>query len=162
MNKVILTEKLVSDSELSYIASTATPKMSFSMAVERNYQKDKNNKKVDLINCEQLGKHVENLCQYVTKGKQKLLKWKLNIYNYKKDGENRSFTKVKVYRLKFLDGATTEKKAKFNSVILMPHFLKESKKWENKIGIPLKFWSEAEHIKFKAYFMRKYGDMIKW
>ena len=54
-----------------------------------------------------------------------------------------------------------EKKAKFNSVILMPYFLKESKKWENKIGIPLKFWSEAEHIKFKAYFMRKYGDMIK-
>ena len=54
-----------------------------------------------------------------------------------------------------------EKKAKFNSVILMPHFLKESKKWENRTGIPLKFWSEAEHIKFKAYFMRKYGDMIK-
>ena len=49
-----------------------------------------------------------------------------------------------------------EKKAKFNSV-----FLKESKKWENRIGIPLKFWSEAEHIKFKAYFMKKYGDMIK-
>ena len=54
-----------------------------------------------------------------------------------------------------------EKKAKFNSVILMPHFLKESKKWENKIGIPLKYWSEAEHMKFKAYFMKKYGDMIK-
>ena len=54
-----------------------------------------------------------------------------------------------------------EKKAKFNSVILMPHFLKESRKWENKIGIPLKYWSEAEHIKFKAYFMKKYGDMIK-
>ena len=54
-----------------------------------------------------------------------------------------------------------EKKAKFNSVVLMPYFLKESKKWENRIGIPLKYWSEAEHIKFKAYFMKKYGDMIK-
>lgn len=54
-----------------------------------------------------------------------------------------------------------EKKAKFNSVILMPYFLKESKKWENKIGIPLKYWSEAEHIKFKTYFMKKYGDMVK-
>ena len=54
-----------------------------------------------------------------------------------------------------------EKKAKFNSVVLMPYFLKESKKWENRIGIPLKFWSEAEHIKFKSSFMRKYGDMIK-
>lgn len=54
-----------------------------------------------------------------------------------------------------------EKKAKFNSVILMPHFLKESKKWENRIGIPLKYWSEAEHIKFKHYFMRKYEGLCK-
>ena len=49
MNKIILTGRLVRDAELSYIASTATPKMSFSIAVERNYQKDKNNKKVDFI-----------------------------------------------------------------------------------------------------------------
>lgn len=110
MNKVILTGRLVRDAELSYIASTSTPKMSFSIAVERNYQKDKNNKKVDFINCEQLGKHVENLCQYVTKGKQILVEGELNIDNYEKDGEKRSFTKVKVDRLEFLGGATTEKK----------------------------------------------------
>ena len=54
-----------------------------------------------------------------------------------------------------------EKKAKFNSVVLMPHFLKESKKWENKIGIPLKYWSEAEHMKFRAYFMKKYEGLVK-
>ena len=110
MNKVVLTGRLVRDAELSYIASTSTPKMSFSIAVERNYQKDKNNKKVDFINCEQLGKHVENLCQYVTKGKQILVEGELNIDNYEKDGEKRSFTKVKVDRLEFLGGATTEKK----------------------------------------------------
>ena len=110
MNKVVLTGRLVRDSELSYIASTSTPKMSFSIAVERNYQKDKNNKKVDFINCEQLGKHVENLCQYVTKGKQILVEGELDIDNYEKDGEKRSFTKVKVDRLEFLGGATTEKK----------------------------------------------------
>lgn len=104
MNRVILTGRLVRDAELSYIASTATPKMSFSLAVERNYQKDKNNKKVDFINCEQLGKHVENLCQYVTKGKQILVEGELNIDNYEKDGEKRSFTKVKVDRLEFLGG----------------------------------------------------------
>lgn len=111
MNRVILTGRLVRDSELSYIASTATPKMNFSLAVERNYQKDKNNKKVDFINCEQLGKHVENLCQYVTKGKQILVEGELNIDNYEKDGEKRSFTKVKVDRLEFLSNATTERKA---------------------------------------------------
>lgn len=113
MNKVILVGRVVRDSELSYIASTSTPKMNFSLAVERNYQKDKNNKKVDFINCEQLGKHVENLCQYVTKGKQILVEGELNIDNYEKDGEKRSFTKVKVDRLEFLSGnsnANTENK----------------------------------------------------
>ena len=111
MNKIIISGRLVRDSELSYIASTATPKMSFSIAVERNYQKDKNNKKVDFINCEQLGKHVENLCQYVTKGKQILVEGELNIDNYEKDGEKRSFTKVKVDRLEFLSNAAAERKA---------------------------------------------------
>ena len=110
MNKVILVGRVVRDSELSYIASAATPKISFTLAVERNYQKDKNNKKVDFINCEQLGKHIENLCQYVTKGKQILVEGELNIDNYEKDGEKRSFTKVKVDRLEFLGSATTEKK----------------------------------------------------
>lgn len=113
MNKIIISGRLVRDAELSYIASTSTPKMNFSLSVERAYQKDKNNKKVDFINCEQLGKHVENLCQYVTKGKQILVEGELNIDNYKKEGEKRSFTKVKVDRLEFLAGnsnANTENK----------------------------------------------------
>ena len=110
MNKIIISGRLVRDAELSYIASAATPKISFTLAVERNYQKDKNNKKVDFINCEMIGKHTENLCQYVTKGKQILVEGELNIDNYEKDGEKRSFTKVKVDRLEFLSNATTEKK----------------------------------------------------
>ena len=110
MNKVVLTGRLVRDAELSYIASTATPKMSFSMAVERNYQKDKNNKVVDFIPCEMIGRHTEKLATYLTKGKQILVEGELNIDNYEKDGEKRSFTKVKVDRLEFLGSTTTEKK----------------------------------------------------
>ena len=111
MNKVVLTGRLVRDAELGYMPIVGVPKLSFALAVERNYQKDKNNKKVDFINCEMIGKHTENLCQYVTKGKQILVEGELNIDNYEKDGEKRSFTKVKVDRLEFLGGATTEKKA---------------------------------------------------
>ena len=54
-----------------------------------------------------------------------------------------------------------EKKAKFNSVILMPHFLKESKKREKELGIPIKYWSDTEHMKFRAYFMKKYEGLVK-
>ena len=102
MNKVVLTGRLTKDAELGYIGATGTPKMSFSLAVERNYQKDKNNKKVDFINCDMIGQHTEKLAQYVTKGKAILVEGELNIDNYEKDGERRSFTKVKVDRLEFL------------------------------------------------------------
>ena len=50
MNKILLTGRIVRDAELGFIGATGTPKMSFSLAVERNYQKDKNNKKFDFIN----------------------------------------------------------------------------------------------------------------
>ena len=111
MNKVVLTGRLVRDAELSYIASTATPKMSFSMAVERNYQKDKNNKKVDFINCEMIGKHTENLVKYQGKGSQIGVIGSLNIDQYQdQEGNNRTFTKVVANEIEFLGGATTEKK----------------------------------------------------
>ena len=110
MNKVILSGRVTRDAELGYIPNVGVPKLSFSLAVERAYQKDKNNKKVDFINFELFGKRAENLCQYVIKGKQILVEGELNIDNYEKDGEKRSFTKVKVDRLEFLGGATTEKK----------------------------------------------------
>ena len=117
MNKVILTGRTTRDAELGFIGATGTPKMTFALTVERNYQKDKNNKKVDFINCEMLGQHTEKLCQYVTKGKSILVEGELNIDNYEKDGEKRSFTKVKVDRLEFLSGNNnTENKSNTNTL----------------------------------------------
>ena len=101
-NKVTLVGRLVKDAELSFIPNTGTPKMTYTLAVERSYQKDKDNKKVDFINCEAIGKHCENLCQYVTKGKLVLVEGELNIDTYDKDGETRSYTKVKVDKLVFM------------------------------------------------------------
>ena len=115
MNKIILTGRLTKDAELSFLPSVGISKINFSLAVERNYQKDKNNKKVDFINCEMLGKHTENLCQYVTKGKAMLVEGELNIEQYEKNGEKRSYTKVKVDKLEFLGGVSTENKKDFSS-----------------------------------------------
>ena len=117
MNKVVLTGRLTKDAELGFIGATGTPKMSFSLAVERNYQKDKNNKKVDFINCEMIGQHTEKLSQYVNKGKAILVEGELNIDNYEKDGEKRSFTKVKVDRLEFLSSSNNaENKSNANTL----------------------------------------------
>ena len=119
MNKIIISGRLVRDAELSYIASTATPKMSFSMAVERNYQKDKNNKKVDFIPMEMIGSHTEKLAQYLTKGKMIGIVGELHIDQYEKDGQKKSFTKVKADRLEFLGGGKQEydPKGKFEEVL---------------------------------------------
>ena len=104
MNKILLTGRLVRDAELSFLAGTGTPKVTFTLAVDRAYQKDKDNKKTDFINCEQIGKHVEKLSTYLTKGKLLGVEGELNIDQYEKDGQKKSFTKVKVDRLEFLGG----------------------------------------------------------
>ena len=116
MNKVILSGRVTRDAELSYIPNAGVPKLSFGLAVERNYQKDKNNKKVDFINMEMIGQHTEKLAQYVTKGKAILIEGELNIDNYEKDGERRSFTKVKVDRLEFLASNNNENKTNANTL----------------------------------------------
>ena len=107
-NQVLLTGRLTKDAELSFLPGTGMPKVTFSLAVDRNYQKDKNNKKVDFIPVEMIGKHVEKLSQYLTKGKMVLTIGELNIDQYEKDGAKKSFTKVKVDRLEFLGGGKQE------------------------------------------------------
>ena len=116
-NKIFLTGRTTKNAELNYIGATGIPKMVFTLAVERNYQKDKNNKKVDFINMEMIGQHTEKLAQYVTKGKAILVEGELNIDNYEKDGERRSFTKVKVDRLEFLaSNSNNENKTNANTL----------------------------------------------
>ena len=122
MNKIILTGRTTKDAELGFIGTTGTPKMTFTLAVERNYQKDKNNKKVDFINCEMLGQHTEKLCQYVTKGKSILIEGELNIDQYTKDDEKRSYTKVKVDRLEFLAGSNNTENRSNDKVLEFDNF----------------------------------------
>ena len=122
MNKIILTGRTTKDAELGFIGTTGTPKMTFTLAVERNYQKDKNNKKVDFINCEMLGQHTEKLCQYVTKGKSLLIEGELNIDQYTKDDEKRSYTKVKIDRLEFLAGSNNAENKPNEKVLEFDNF----------------------------------------
>ena len=59
MNVINLTGRVVKDCELSMLPGTGTAKISFTLCVERKYQKDKNNKKVDFIPVERLGSHTD-------------------------------------------------------------------------------------------------------
>ncbi|MCJ0520962.1 single-stranded DNA-binding protein, partial [Clostridioides difficile] len=83
MNTITLVGRLVADAELKYLPNSGTPKITFSMAVDRRFKDKNGNKITDFIQCEQLGKHVENLVQYLVKGKPIYAVGELNIYNYK-------------------------------------------------------------------------------
>ena len=107
MNNIILSGGITRDAELTFIGQTGTPKMSFSLAVERGYQKKGEEKRVDFINCEMLGAHVEKLSQYITKGKQIVVEGELNIDSYMKDDERKTSTKVKVDKLEFQRGGAS-------------------------------------------------------
>ena len=119
MNVINLTGRLTKDAELRFLTGTGTTKIVFTLCVERNYQKDKNNKKVDFIPMEMIGSHTEKLAQYLTKGKMILTIGELNIDQYEKDGQKKSFTKVKVDRLEFLGGGKAEESTppKFDPVL---------------------------------------------
>jgi single-strand DNA-binding protein len=105
MNIIMLSGRLTKDAELTSIGMNNTPKLMFSIAVERAYQKDKSNKVVDYIDCEVLGNRANALAPYLTKGKSVLANGELNIDKYKnKDGETRIAIKVKVDRLEFIGG----------------------------------------------------------
>ena len=108
MNVINLTGRVVKDCELSMLPGTGTAKISFTLCVERKYQKDKNNKKVDFIPVEMLGSHTEKLAQYVTKGKMIGITGELHINQQEKDCQKKSFTKVNAERIEFLGGRRQE------------------------------------------------------
>ena len=108
MNRIVLVGRLVRDCEPSVLPGTGTGKITFTLAIDRAYQKDKNNKKVDFIPVEMIGNHTTKLAQYMTKGKQVAVEGELNIDVYEKNGEKKSFTKVKADRVEFVGGGKTE------------------------------------------------------
>ena len=108
MNRIVLVGRLVRDCEPSVLPGTGTGKITFTLAIDRAYQKDKNNKKVDFIPVEMIGNHTTKLAQYMTKGKQVAVEGELNIDVYEKNGEKKSFTKVKADRVEFVGGGKAE------------------------------------------------------
>lgn len=103
MNNLNVTGRLTKDAELSYIKGTGTPVAKFYVAVERKFQKDKNNKKSDFIPCELIGKVAENLTQHLVKGSLVNVIGEIHLDDYQtQQGEKRIFTKMHVENIRLL------------------------------------------------------------
>ena len=99
-NSILLTGRITKDLELKQAGQVS--KCDFTLAVDRDFAKE-GQQKTDFINITVFGKTAENLCKYQGKGSKILVLGALNIDQYTKDRESRTFTKVIANKIEFLD-----------------------------------------------------------
>jgi single-strand DNA-binding protein len=70
MNKVILMGRLTKEPELRYTSGSNTAVCSFTLAVNKRFQKQGEERKADFINCQAWEKTAEFIAKYFQKGSQ--------------------------------------------------------------------------------------------
>lgn len=120
MNKLVITGRVTKDAELGFIPTVGTPKLTFTVAVDRSYQKDKQNKKTDFVPCVMFGKRAETLSNYIQKGQLVAIEGELHIENVKKGDEWKTFVTLQVNEFEFLGG---QNKKEENKMELVEQFL---------------------------------------
>ncbi len=104
-NKVVLIGRLTKDPELRYTSTNNLPVVSFTLAVNRPYAVQGNDRNADFINCTAWRKQAENIHKYVGKGSMVAVEGKLQTRDYMDDKINakRYITEVICDSVVFLD-----------------------------------------------------------
>ena len=92
LNKLILMGRLTSDPELK-TTQTGTSVATFTLAVERNYTPQGQQKVTDFVNCVAWRNTAEFICKYFSKGKLMAVESELQSRSY----ENREGKKITVW-----------------------------------------------------------------
>ncbi|AWH79479.1 single-stranded DNA-binding protein [Clostridioides difficile] len=103
MNNVVLVGRLARDPELRYIPEYGTPVATFALAVDRGYTKKDGTREVDFIPIEVMGGSAEFCANYLAKGRMVSIQGQIRIEKYEKDGEKKTFTKVRTKIVNALD-----------------------------------------------------------
>ncbi len=85
MNKVILLGRLTKDPETRYTQSTNTQVTSFTLAVNRRFVKQGEERQADFINCVEWNKTAEFVSKYFRKGQQVGVIGRIQTRNYDDD-----------------------------------------------------------------------------
>ena len=111
LNRVILMGRITQDLELKTTASGISV-TSFSIAVDRNYVKQGEERQTDFINIVCWRKQAEFVCRYFEKGSMIAIEGQLQTRTYQaKDGSNRYVTEVVADSVSF----TGEKREQSNN-----------------------------------------------
>ncbi|HSN58011.1 MAG TPA: single-stranded DNA-binding protein [Clostridiaceae bacterium] len=115
MNKVVLIGRLTKDPELKFTPGTGNAVATFTLAVDRRFQKDKE-KEADFVPIVVWGKQAESTANYMSKGKLMGVSGRIQVRNYDaKDGTKRYVTEVVADEVQFLEwGSGTKTESRSN------------------------------------------------
>ncbi|HBF1820634.1 TPA: single-stranded DNA-binding protein [Clostridioides difficile] len=102
MNSVVLVGRLTKDAKVTCLSGTEVNKLSFTMAVDRNYKNSNGEKETDFIHCEKLGKSLA-ITPYLKKGRLIGVFGSLRIDNFLDEHNQRKiYTKVFIKNIQLL------------------------------------------------------------
>lgn len=111
MNKVNLLGRIVKDPELRYTPS-GTAVVSFTLAVDRRFQKQGEDRQADFINCIGWGKTAEFVANYFTKGQLMALSGSIQVRTWDdNEGHKRYATEVIADEVYFAESKKAESKS---------------------------------------------------
>ena len=104
MNKVILMGRLTRDPEVRYTQTNNTLVASFSLAVNRRFVRQGEERQADFINIVAWRKQAETICNYFDKGNQIAIEGRLQTGSYDdKDGNKRYTIDVALENFEFIE-----------------------------------------------------------
>jgi single-strand DNA-binding protein len=107
INNVVVTGRLTRAVDLRY-TSNGTAFASFTLAVDRPFRNQNNEKETDFINCVMWRKSAENLANYTNKGSLIGVEGRIQTRNYDNgQGQRVYVTEVLAERFTFLESAKT-------------------------------------------------------
>lgn len=110
-NFVILKGRTTKDIELKYSQNNVAM-ASFTLAVNRRYAKEGEERQADFISCQIFGKTAETFSQYVKKGNEVMIQGRIQTRNYDdKDGKKVYVTEVVVESFEFCGSKQTSEQA---------------------------------------------------
>ena len=108
LNRAILMGRLTKDPTLRQTPNNVSV-VTFTLAVERNYQADKNNKQADFINIVAWRHTAEFVSKYFTKGQLVAVEGSIQTRSYQdKDGNNRTAFEVVADQVYFAEKKNSE------------------------------------------------------
>lgn len=110
MNKVNLLGRLVKEPEMRYTQS-GTAVVSFTLAVDRRFQKQGEERQADFPNCVAWGKTAEFVANYFNKGQMMALSGRIETRSWEVDGKTHYATEVIADEVYFADSKKSDSAA---------------------------------------------------